>query len=53
MVADDGRVVVRAGGTATDPILLYAYALTTPAPKRTRRWAETILSRPGRRMGER
>lgn len=32
MVADDGRVVVRAGGTATDPILLYAYALTTPAP---------------------
>ena len=32
MVGDDGRVVVRAGGTATDPILLYAYALTTPAP---------------------
>lgn len=30
MVADDGRVVVRAGGLTTDPILLYPYNLTSP-----------------------
>jgi uncharacterized repeat protein (TIGR01451 family) len=30
MVGDNGRVVVRAGGLATDPILLYQYNLTSP-----------------------
>ena len=30
MVADDGRVVVRAGGLTTDPILLYPYNLGAP-----------------------
>lgn len=30
MVADDGRVVVRAGGLTTHPILLYQYNLTSP-----------------------
>jgi uncharacterized repeat protein (TIGR01451 family) len=30
MVADNGNIVVRAGGTSGDPIRLYNYALTTP-----------------------